>query len=162
MGRNELLRRLAEMGLSLPQAPPRPLSFAPAVRCDGLIFVSGHTSVDGDSGKGSVEPSTAEIAGLGARLAAAKCLVAATGPLRQGEGLARVLRVTVFVASARGFQAQPRVANGASHLVSELFGSDTGQHARSALGVAELPGGASVEVEMIVEVGATPAGEGGS
>jgi enamine deaminase RidA (YjgF/YER057c/UK114 family) len=157
MVRDELMSKLAHLGVSVPHTASQPSAFVPAVRCDRLVFVSGHTSVDGDSGKGSVETSTVDGASAGARLAAAKCLVAATGPLEAGERLARVLRVTVFVASAGGFQAQPRVADGASLLVTELFGSDAGRHARSAIGVAELPGGASVEVEMIVEIGAASA-----
>jgi enamine deaminase RidA (YjgF/YER057c/UK114 family) len=68
------------------------------------------------------------------------------------DSVVRVVKVTGFVASADGFTGQPAVVNGASELLGEVFGA-AGQHARSAVGVAELPLGAPVEVELIVEVG---------
>ena len=72
------------------------------------------------------------------------------GLLGSLDRVARVVRLTGFVASATGFTQQPAVVNGASQLIEEVFG-EAGRHARSAIGVAELPGGAPVEIELIVE-----------
>ena len=71
------------------------------------------------------------------------------------DAIVRVVKVVVYVSSAPGFTGQPQVANGASELLGEIFGGP-GQHARSAVGVAALPLGAPVEVELVVAVGSTP------
>ena len=96
----------------------------------------------------------AEVTAEGAKELAARCALNALAAVDALVGLERVVRVVKvvgFVASAPGFTGQPGVINGASELLGEVFG-EAGQHARSAVGVAELPLGAPVEVEMIVEV----------
>ncbi|HEY3994009.1 MAG TPA: RidA family protein, partial [Ktedonobacteraceae bacterium] len=79
------------------------------------------------------------------------CLAAIRSVTGSLDEIARIVKMTGYVASAEGFNAQPQVINGASLLLEEIFG-ETGKHARAALGLAELPGGAPVEVELIVEV----------
>ena len=93
---------------------------------------------------------TAISAGFPARLAALNCLAEVRALLGSLDAVSRVLRLTGYVASAPGFGEQPSVMNGASELMEQVFG-DAGRHARSAIGVAELPSGAPVEVELIVE-----------
>ncbi len=87
-----------------------------------------------------------------ARLCALNALAAAAAETDGLAGIARVLKVTGYVASVPGFNGQPQVLNGASELIGEVFG-EAGLHARSAVGVAELPLGAPVEVEIVVEAG---------
>ncbi len=145
--------RLAEMGLRLPTVATPVASYVPAVRSGDHLYVSGQLPfVDGQlpaTGKvgGDVDP------GRASELAAA-CALNALAAIEQAAGLGnvvRIVKVTGFVASAPGFTGQPGVVNGASNLFGEVFG-DAGRHARSAVGVAELPLGAPVEVEVIVEL----------
>lgn len=146
--------RLAELGLSLPQAAAPAGSYVPVVRTGSLAFTSGQLpTVSGvlqSPGKVGAEVSQEE----GYRLAQT-CTLNALAALKQALGsldrIVRVVKVVGFVASAPGFQAQPKVINGASDLLVAVFG-EAGQHARSAVGVAELPLGAAVEVELTVEV----------
>lgn len=145
--------RLAELGLTLPPVVPPVASYVPAVRSGNHVFTSGQLPmVDGAlhaTGKvgAEVEPDVATEA---ARLCALNAL-AAIDALVGLESITRVVKVVGFVASAPGFTGQPGVINSASHLLGDVFG-DAGVHARSAVGVAELPLGAPVEVELIVEV----------
>ncbi len=145
--------RLAELGLTLPPVVPPVASYVPAVRSGNHVFTSGQLPmVDGAlhaTGKvgAEVDPGVATEA---ARLCALNAL-AAIDALVGLESITRVVKVVGFVASAPGFTGQPGVINGASHLLGDVFG-DAGVHARSAVGVAELPLGAPVEVELIVEV----------
>ncbi|MBY6367604.1 RidA family protein [Rhodococcoides corynebacterioides] len=145
--------RLAELGLELPPVVPPVASYVPAVRSGDHVFTSGQLPmVDGAlhaTGKvgADVDPDVATEA---ARLCALNAL-AAIDALVGIESITRVVKVVGFVASAPGFTGQPGVINGASHLLGDVFG-DAGVHARSAVGVAELPLGAPVEVELIVEV----------
>ncbi len=87
----------------------------------------------------------------GARLALLNCLSEVRSITGSLDAITRVVKLNGYVASAEGFVAQPQVINGASLLLEEIFG-DTGKHARAALGVAELPAGAAVELELIVEI----------
>jgi enamine deaminase RidA (YjgF/YER057c/UK114 family) len=125
----------------------------PAVRSGQLVFTSGQLPfVDGGlrrTGKvgGSVDP---EDAAADAKLCALNAL-AAVDELVGLDQVARVVRVVGYVASAEGFSGQPRVVNGASELLGKVFG-EAGRHARSAVGVAELPLGAPVEIELTVEL----------
>jgi enamine deaminase RidA (YjgF/YER057c/UK114 family) len=125
----------------------------PAVRSGQLVFTSGQLPfVDGGlkrTGKvgGSVDP---EDAAADAKLCTLNAL-AAVHDLVGLDSVARVVRVVGYVASAEGFTGQPRVVNGASELLGKIFG-EAGQHARSAVGVAELPLNAPVEVELTVEL----------
>ena len=145
--------RLAELGLTLPPVVPPVASYVPAVRSGNHVFTSGQLPmVDGAlhaTGKVGAEVDP-EVATEAARLCALNAL-AAIDALVGLESITRVVKVVGFVASASGFTGQPGVINGASHLLGDVFG-DAGVHARSAVGVAELPLGAPVEVELIVEV----------
>ena len=147
-------RRIAELGIELP-TPPKPIgSYRPVVVAGPFAFVSGQTpSAEGRplwSGKLGREVSIEE-----GQLAGRRCVVQALSALRDELGsldrVRRIVKVTVFVASAEGFTDQPKVANGASDLLAEVFGEE-GRHARAAVGVAELPLGVPVEVELIAEV----------
>jgi len=145
--------RLAELGIRLPPVAAPVAAYVPAVRSGSLVFTSGQLPfVDGGlrrTGKvgGSVDP---EDAAADAKIAALNAL-AAIDELVGLDSIARIVRVAGFVASAEGFTGQPRVVNGASELLGKIFGA-AGQHARTAVGVAELPLGAPVEVELTVEL----------
>jgi len=145
--------RLAELGVRLPPVATPVASYVPAVRSGQLVYTSGQLPfVDGGlrrTGKvgGSVDP---EEAAADAKVCALNAL-AAVDELVGLDNVARVVRVVGYVASAEGFGGQPRVVNGASEFLGRVFG-DAGQHARSAVGVAELPMNAPVEVELVVEL----------
>src|ERR671917_521641 len=145
--------RLAELGIRLPPVAAPVASYVPAVRSGQLVFTSGQLPfVDGGlrrTGKvgGSVD---AEDAAHDAKLCALNAL-AAIDELVGLDQVARVVRVVGYVASAEGFTGQPRVVNGASELLGKVFG-EAGQHAPSAIRVAEPPPGAPVEVELTVEL----------
>jgi enamine deaminase RidA (YjgF/YER057c/UK114 family) len=145
--------RLAGLGLVLPPVATPAGVYLPAVRSGSLVFTSGQLPlVDGvlaATGKLGAEIDTEQGRQL-ARTCALNAL-AAVDDLVGLDAVVRVVKVVGFVASAPGFTAQPAVLNGASALLGELFGA-AGAHARSAVGVAELPLGAPVEVELIVEV----------
>jgi enamine deaminase RidA (YjgF/YER057c/UK114 family) len=145
--------KLAELGLALPAVVPPVAAYLPAVRSGPHVYVSGQVPMaDGKllaSGKvgAGVSPEQAkELAGRCALNA-----LAAVDALVGLENVVKVVKVTGFVASAEGFTGQPGVINGASELFGAVFG-EAGRHARSAVGVAELPLGAPVEVEVIFEV----------
>ena len=146
--------RLQELGISLPAIPPAAGRYLPGVRSGQLVFVSGQTpTVNGQpviTGYVGKDVSL-DQARQAARLAALNCLAqlhAVTGSL---DRVRRIVRLTGYVRSATGFGDQPSVINGASELLIDLWG-ELGQHARSAIGVAELPGGAPVEIELVAEV----------
>lgn len=145
--------RLRELGIRLPPVAAPVAAYVPAVRSGQLVFTSGQLPfVDGGlrrTGKvgGSVE---VEDAAADAKVCALNAL-AAVDELVGLDSIARIVRVVGYVASAEGFTGQPRVVNGASELLSRVFG-EAGVHARSAIGVAELPLGAPVEVELTVEL----------
>ncbi|MGM1059659.1 RidA family protein [Saccharothrix sp. Mg75] len=146
--------RLAELGVALPPVAAPVAAYVPAVRSGRHVFTSGQLPfVDGAlaaTGKvgGDVSPEEAKAH---ARTCALNAL-AAVDALVGLDSVVRVVKLVGFVASAEGFTGQPAVVNGASELIGEVFG-DAGRHARSAVGVAELPLGAPVEVELIVEIG---------
>ena len=145
--------RLAELGIPLPPVAPPAGVYLPAVRTGSLVFTAGQVPlVDGTmvaTGKVGAEID-AETARQLARTCALNAL-AAVDALVGLDSVTRVVKVVGFVASAPGFTGQPEVVNGASDLLGEVFG-EAGAHARSAVGVAELPLGAPVEVELVVEV----------
>ncbi len=129
-------------------------SYVPAVRSGNLIYTSGQLPMqDGklvQAGKIGVDVTPEEAKAL-ARICALNAL-AAVHSLAGIDSITQVVKVVGFVASAPGFNGQPGVVNGASDLLAEVFG-DRGAHARSAVGVSELPLDAPVEVELVVEVG---------
>jgi enamine deaminase RidA (YjgF/YER057c/UK114 family) len=146
--------RLAELGLTLPPVAAPVAAYVPAVRSGGYVYTSGQLpTVDGKLpavGKVGDEVSASDAAAL-ARTCALNALAAAASAAGGLDQIRRIVKVTGFVASAAGFNGQPQVVNGASELLLEVFGED-GKHARSAVGVAELPLNAPVEVELIAEV----------
>jgi enamine deaminase RidA (YjgF/YER057c/UK114 family) len=145
--------KLAELGLELPAVTPPIAACVPAVQTGNHVYLSGQLPVAGGAllATGKVG---AEVTPEQAKELAARCALNALAAIDALVGLDRVVRVVKvvgFVASAEGFTGQPGVINGASELLGAVFG-DAGKHARSAVGVAELPLGAPVEVEMIVEI----------
>ncbi len=146
--------RLAALGLTLPPVAAPGGAYVPAVRSGAFVYTSGQLpTVDGKLpavGKVGGEVSVSDAAGL-ARTCALNALAAAASQAGGLDGIRRIVKVTGFVASAPGFGGQPQVVNGASELLIEVFGED-GRHARSAVGVAELPLNSPVEVELIAEV----------
>lgn len=153
MTQAEIDRRLAELGLTLPQPAAPVAAYVPAVEAGGLVHVSGQLPfiggelVTGRLGEGvSLEQGTAAAQACGLMILAQ--LKASLGSL---ERVAQVVKLGAFVASADHFTDQPKVANGASELMAAVFG-DAGKHARSAVGVPVLPLGAAVEVDAIVAV----------
>ncbi|TMK16969.1 MAG: RidA family protein [Actinobacteria bacterium] len=143
--------RVASLGITLPEPPTAIAAYVPYVVYGGLIWISGQVPFRdgalprrGQVGRDiSVEDAAEE---------ARYCAINALAQLRAAAGsldkIERIVKLTVFVASSEGFHAQPLVGNGASELLQEVFG-ENGRHARSAVGVAELPLGAPVEVEVI-------------
>lgn len=149
--------RLRALGLELPDVPAPAGSYVPAVRTGNLIFTAGQVPFeDGQlSHTGKVgEDVSIEEAQEAARVCALNAIAAAASEAGGLDDIRRVLRLTGYVASASGFNRQPEVVNGASDVIGEIFG-EAGLHARSAVGVAELPLGAPVEVELVVEVAGT-------
>jgi len=146
--------RLGQLGVALPEVVAPLASYVPAVRTGNLVYTSGQLPIEGGklagTGKVGAEVSPENGKAL-ARICALNAL-AAVDSLVGIDAVTRVIKVVGFVASAPGFNGQPGVINGASDLLAEVFG-DNGVHARSAVGVAELPLDAPVEVELIVEVG---------
>jgi enamine deaminase RidA (YjgF/YER057c/UK114 family) len=145
---------LAALGLTLPAVVAPLASYVPAVRSGNHVYVSGQLPmVDGKllaTGKVGGDVSAED-----ARELAGRCALNALAAVDSLVGLSavtRVVKVQGFVASAAGFTGQPGVINGASELFGGVFG-DAGRHARSAVGVAELPLGSPVEVDVIFEVG---------
>lgn len=148
-------QRLRELGHDLPPVPKPAGAYVPALRSGSMIFTAGQIPlVDGKPshvGKVGDAVSVEE-----AQAAAANCVLNALAAVESAEPgaldrMLRVVKVTGFVASAPGFNAQPKVLNGASELLGAALG-DAGVHVRSAVGVAELPFDAPVEVELIVEL----------
>jgi enamine deaminase RidA (YjgF/YER057c/UK114 family) len=149
--------RLAQLGVALPETVAPLASYVPAVRTGYLVYTSGQLPMEAGrlarTGKVGAEVSPEDAKTL-ARVCALNAL-AAVDSLVGIDAVTRVVKVVGFVASAPGFNGQPSVVNGASDLLAQVFG-DKGAHARSAVGVAELPLDAPVEVELIVEVGKGP------
>lgn len=146
--------KLTELGLELPPVAAPIAAYVPAIRFGETVQTSGQLPLRGGElvATGLVGAEvTPEAAQDAARVCALNALAAAADVAGGLEALDRVLKVVVFVASADGFTGQPAVANGASLLLGELFG-EAGTHARSAVGVAQLPNGAPVEVEVTFSV----------
>jgi enamine deaminase RidA (YjgF/YER057c/UK114 family) len=147
------VERLLELGLTLPAVAAPAGAYVPARRAGSLVFTAGQLPlVDGAlpaTGKVGAEVEPEEARDL-ARLCALNAL-AAIEDLVGLEAVSAVVKVVGFVASAPGFTGQPGVLNGASELLGSVF-DDAGRHARSAVGVAELPMGSPIEVELVVEL----------
>ena len=145
--------KLSELGISIPVAAKPVAAYIPAVKVGDLVYTSGQLPMqDGElqcMGKVGADV-TVEQGYAAARLCAINCL-AALNTVSDVEKIEKIVKVTGFVNSAAGFTGQPAVMNGASELLLGIFG-DIGVHARSAIGMAELPRNAAVEVEMIFKV----------
>ncbi|MCK0176412.1 RidA family protein [Mycolicibacterium sp. F2034L] len=145
--------RLTELGIELPEVVAPLAAYVPAVRTGNLVYTAGQLPIRfGElvqTGKVGTDVDPEEAKDL-ARLCGLNAL-AAVHALVGIDAVTRVVKVVGFVASAAGFSGQPAVINGASELFGEVFGEE-GAHARSAVGVSELPRNAPVEVEIIVEV----------
>jgi enamine deaminase RidA (YjgF/YER057c/UK114 family) len=146
--------RLAELGLSVPEVAKPVAAYVPAVRSGNYVYTSGQLPMrDGQllaTGKvgGEVTPEEATEC---ARQCALNAIAAVRAEVGDLSNIKRIVKVVAFVASTPDFTGQPGVANGASELFGDVFG-ETGQHARSAVGVPVLPLDAPVEVELLVEV----------
>ena len=147
-------QKLKELGLELPQVTAPVGSYIPATQWGNLVFTSGQLPVrQGQlayTGKLGGEVSIEE-GYEAARTCALNALAAIKDVVGSLDRVEKVVKVVGFVASAEGFTSQPQVVNGASDLLKEVFG-EAGVHARSAVGMAELPLGAPVEVELVVAI----------
>lgn len=152
--------RIAELGIAIPATTPPVANYVSTRRSGNLLYVSGHIGRrDGAVGSGTVgDDMDTQTAYELARLAALDVLGTIQAALGSLEDV-MLVKITGFVHSAPGFTEQPAVINGASDLFVQVLGSQRGTHARSAIGVAQLPLGAAVEVEAIVEVLSVGAGK---
>jgi enamine deaminase RidA (YjgF/YER057c/UK114 family) len=145
--------QLKRSGIVLPQIPVPSGLYLPALRAGDFVYTSGQLPlVEGrllePGGKGKINELNQEHAVLAARIAALNALAAIRSVVSSLDDIKRIVRLTVYVASEPYFTNQHIVANGASFLLGETFG-ELGRHVRSAVGVAELPLDASVEVELV-------------
>jgi enamine deaminase RidA (YjgF/YER057c/UK114 family) len=148
--RMEVENKLKAMGLELPAAGAPPPGRAGAVKIGNILFVGGHTP--GPAYRGKLGAGfTVEQGYDGARQACLNCLADVKAVIGDLDKVKRVAKLLCMVNSAPDFGQQPLVANGATDLLRELYG-DAGAHARSAVGLAALPNGACIEIEMILEV----------
>jgi enamine deaminase RidA (YjgF/YER057c/UK114 family) len=142
--------RLVELGIELPPAPAPVASYVPVTLAGGFAFVAGQVPI-ADGAVMLTGRLGAEVGLEEGQSAARRCALQAVSALRDALGsldrIARIPQVTVYVASVPGFVDQPKVANGASDVLVEIFG-EAGKHARAAVGVTELPLGAPVEVSV--------------
>ena len=146
--------KLAELGLTLPVAAAPVAAYVPAVKTGNLVFTAGQLPiVDGKvviTGKVGAEVTPEQAKDM-AQICALNAL-AAISLVVDIDQIERIIRVGGFVNGVPGFVAIPQVVNGASELLIKLFGEVNGKHARTAIGVAELPLNAPVEIEMVVQL----------
>ena len=147
-------QRLAELGITLPQPAAPVAAYVPAVEIGGLLHISGQISFAEDDSLilGRLGDGLDLAAG---QAAARRCGIMLLAQLRNALGsldrVERIVKLGVFVASTGDFTDQPKVANGASELMQDVFG-EAGRHARSAVGVPVLPLGVAVEVDAVVQI----------
>lgn len=147
--------KLNELGLKLPPAPKPVAAYVPSVQAGELVYISGQIPIaDGQITCTGQVPSSASLET--AQDAARLCCLNALAILDDAIGgnwsrLVRIVRIGVFVASSDDFTDQPKVANGASELLVEIFG-ETGRHTRAAVGLNVLPLNSTVELEMIAQI----------
>ena len=153
MSRTE--ERLAELGITLPDAPPPVASYVPFVRTGNLLYLAGLGPADrpdGTSPTGKLgQDLTIEEGYEAARLTGINLLARLRGAVGDLDRVKQIVKLLSMVNSTPEFRDQPAVANGCSDLLVEVFG-DRGWHARSAVGMASLPNNIPVEIEMIVEI----------
>ena len=146
--------KLKEMGITLPETPKPLAAYVPAVQTGDFVYTSGQIPLAAGElkYKGKVGSDLTEEQGNeAAKLCAINCLSAVKTLIGSLDKIERIVKATGFVNSAPGFSSQPKVMNGASEFLGEVFG-EAGKHARSAVGVSELPLNAAVEVEIIVKL----------
>ncbi len=146
--------RLNEMGLEIPELPEPVASYLPGVKGGSFLFISGQLPADDEGIRYSGQVGTdvtVEEGYAAAQMCALRCLSVISAEVGELSKVKRVVKLTGFVSSGPDFVDHPKVVNGASDLLVEVFG-DVGKHARAAVGMSSLPLGAAVEVEMIVEV----------
>ncbi len=142
------------LGYELPVAPKPLAAYVPAVKVGEFVFSSGQLPMNNGKliAEGKVGYDVNEETAIEcAKICALNCLSAVKTVFNDLDKIEQVVKLTVFVNSAVGFHSQPKIANGASEFVVQIFG-DTGKHSRSAVGVSELPLNAPVEVEMVVKI----------
>jgi enamine deaminase RidA (YjgF/YER057c/UK114 family) len=147
--------KLAEMGLSLIPPSNAPSKIMKAVRTGNLIFLSGHgpTNAEGETTRGKLGlDMTVEQGREAAKLTGIQLLSSLKAEIGDLKKVKKVVKVLGMVNSAPDFTQQPAVIHGFTDLMLDVFGEEVGKHARSAVGLASLPGGMAVEIEMIVEV----------
>ncbi len=148
-------QRLQELGITLPPAPGSAGAYAQTISAGDLLYTAGQIAVDGDRGLIATGKVGLEVDADTARACARQCGLNVLAQLNHALGgldrVVRVVKLTVFVASAPAFTQQPAVADGASELIAEVLG-DAGVHTRAAVGVAALPLDSPVEVEATVQV----------
>jgi enamine deaminase RidA (YjgF/YER057c/UK114 family) len=148
--------RLKERNIALPQQATPMANYVSAVRSGNLLFLAGHGPVrkpDGSYTQGKLGRDLSVEQGYQvAREVGLNLLATTRNALGSLDRVKRVVKVLGMVRSAEGFGDQPKVINGFSDLMVEVFGEAIGKHARSAVGMAELPVGIPVEIEMILEV----------
>lgn len=146
--------KIKKMGITIPEAAKPLAAYIPALQVGNLVMTSGQVPITGGVIKfqGKVGKDLSEEEGKeAAKLCALNCLSAIRSLTGSLDKIKRIIKLTVFVNSTEGFTAQPKIANGASEFIVEIFG-EAGKHVRSAVGVSELPLNSAVEIEMIVEV----------
>lgn len=149
-----IAQRLQDLGLTLPAAPSPVANYVPHYIAGNLLFISGQVSKAGDGRliTGTLGAGTSVEAGQeAARHAALNILAQAEAALGSLDRIARVVKLTGFVAATADFTDHPKVVNGASDLMVEVLG-DKGRHTRAAVGVASLPLGCAVEVDAVIEI----------
>jgi enamine deaminase RidA (YjgF/YER057c/UK114 family) len=148
----DIISRLAELGITLPQAAAPVAAYVPALEVNGLVHLSGQLPFeDGQLMTGRLGEDRDLDYGVRAARACGLMILAQIDKAVGLDRVERIVKLGVFVNSAGGFTDQPKVANGASELMQEVFG-EAGRHARSAVGVPVLPLGAAVEIDAIVAV----------
>ncbi len=146
--------KIKELGLQLPEAPKPLAAYVSAVKVDNLVFTSGQLPIENGvlKIKGKIGSQLNEEEGIkAAEICTLNCLSVIKDVIGSLDKIEQVVKLTAFVNCADYFTSQPKIANGASELLVKIFG-DNGKHARSAVGVSELPLDAPVEIEMLVKV----------
>ena len=151
---NDINERIKELEREIPGLPKPVFSYVPGVITGNVIYVSGQTPTkDGELVfKGKVGGDLKVEDGYeAAKLAAVNCVAELKLVLGDLNRVVRIVNLSGYVASEKGFVQQPAVVNGASDLIVKIWG-EKGKHSRKAIGVSELPGGAPVEIELIAEI----------
>ena len=146
--------KIKKLGFEIPETPQPLAAYTPALQVGDMVYTSGQVPIE----KGELKYAgkigfdlTVQEGQKAAEICALNGLSAIKGVIKDLDKIEKIIKVTVFVNSADGFTDQPKVANGASELLGNIFG-DAGRHVRSAVGVNELPIDSAVEIEMIVKV----------